>query len=215
MLGEYQVSSIENRESSIKNRVSSIETMKPIYREYFIRAALVWAGCFVLFFLVHMLVLAPQKRSKKQIEKQLAEKKQMYNSVLKATQKESRIQLSRQIEYLRSKLEDFVIDFEDSANLTFDISQIADEKKVASFSIKPKDRREAPAMANCNYISENYIEIGFAAGFNQFATFLNALERHRPVVFVDGFTITRSDRNKSDNQVDMNLAVFVRKRQDS
>ena len=191
--------------------------MKSVYRKYFTKVALIWAGCFVLFFFVYMLMLAPQKNSKERLEKQLAGKKQIYDSALKAAQEETKIQLNEQLEHLRDRLKNFVIDFEDSANLTFDISQIANEKEVTSFSIETKkDSSRDTAMSDYNYISESHIGISFfTAGFNQFAALLNALERHRPVIFVDRFAITRSERGSSDHQVNMSLAVFVRKKQDS
>jgi preprotein translocase subunit YajC len=190
--------------------------MDPIYKKYFIKVALIWAGCFVLFLFVYMLVLSPQKKSKKQIANQLAEKKRMYESVLKATQEETQIQLNEQIERLQNSLRDFVIDFEDSANLTFDISRIANEKEVASFSIKTKDKekRGSSAIPDYDYMFENHIDVKFTGGFNQFAGLLNALERHRPVVFVDRFVIARSKRGNLGHEVRMDLAVFVRKRQD-
>ena len=189
--------------------------MKPIYKKYFTTVGLIWAGCFVLFLCVYILVLAPQEKGKKQFEKQLAEKKQMYNSVLKMAQEETKIRLNEQIESLQNKLQGFVIDYEDSANLTFDISQIAKEKRVASFSIRTKNDRKNSVIPNCSYISENRFDISFTADFNQFATFLNALERHRPIVFVDKFTITRPKQDDSGHEVNMSLAVFVKKRQDS
>ena len=49
--------------------------MNPLYKKYFTTVALIWASCFMIFFFVYMLVLAPQIKSKKQIDKQLAEKK--------------------------------------------------------------------------------------------------------------------------------------------
>jgi hypothetical protein len=191
--------------------------MKSVYGKYFTKVALIWTGCFILFFFAYMLMLAPQKNSKEQLKKQLEEKKQMYNSALKATQKETQIQLNEQIEHLRNKLKDFVIDFEDSADLTFDISQIANAKEVASFSVETnrKDNSRDPAMSD-KYIFESHIDISFStADFNQFAALLNALERHRPVIFVDRFAITRPYKSGSDRQVNMSLAVFVRKIQDS
>jgi len=188
--------------------------MKSIYREYFTKVALIWVGCFVLFFFIHMLVLASQKRSRKQLEKQLAEKKQMYDYVLKASQEETIIQLNEQIECLRNGLKDYVIDFENSANITFDISQIANEKEVTSFSIKTKEKRRDSTIPDYNHILENHFDVRFTAGFNQFAALLNALERHRPVIFVNRFIIANSKQGNSGNEVSMDLAVFVRKRQD-
>lgn len=189
--------------------------MKSIYRKYFAVLALMWIGCFVLFLFVYMFVLTPQKKTKKQIQKQLDEKKQMYDAAQRAAQEETKIRLNERVEHLRNELKNFAIDFENSADLTFDISQIANEKKVDSFSIRTKDDRRGSALPNSDYISENHIDVSFTAGFNQFATFLNALERHRPVVFVDKFTITRSRQGDSGHQVKMKLAVFVRKQQDS
>ena len=182
-------------------------------RQRLMTAGLIWAACFVIFLLAYMLVLGPQKNYEKHIENKLTEKKQVYESALGAAQKETKIRLNEQIERLQNRLQDFVIDFEDSANLTFDISQIANEKNVASFSIKSKDSRGLSTIPECKYICENQIVISFIGGFNQFATFLNALEQHRPVLFVDKFTITRSGQDHSDCQVSLNVAALVKKPQ--
>jgi hypothetical protein len=162
-----------------------------------------------------MLALVPQQKSKKQIEKKLSDKKQAYHRTVKATQEETKLKLNEEIEHLRNSLKEFVIDTEDSANLIFDISQIAGEKKVGSFSIRAKNKHRGADIPNCNYIREAQIDISFNAGFNQFTTLLSMLERHRPVVFVDEFTITRSERGDLGHPVDMDVSVFVRKREDS
>jgi len=189
--------------------------MKPIYKKHLTTVALIWTGSFVLFLFVYMLVIAPQQNSKKQIAKELAEKKQIYDSALKATHEESKTKLNKQIKELENSLKEFVIDGEDTANLIFDISQIASNKKVGSFRIGVKDKRGTSDIPNCKHICESHIGISFMAGFNQFATLLNALERHRPVVFVDKLQITRSDDDNSSHQVNMDLTVFVKKQQDS
>lgn len=191
-----------------------IKTFIKIYRKYLMGAALIWAACLVLFLLVYMLVLGPQRSSKKRLESEIAEKKQLHESALRAAQEETKIQLNEQIESLRNRLKYFVIDFEDSANLTFDIGQIASEEKVASFSVKSTDDRKVSAIPDCNFISENHIDISFIAGFNQFATFVNALERHQPVLFVNKFTIVRSNQDNSVYQATLDVAAFVRKQKE-
>jgi hypothetical protein len=170
----------------------------------------------VVFFFAYMLMLAPQKNSKDQLRKQLSEKKQKYDYALKATQKETQDQLNEQIEQSRKRLKDFVTDFEDAANLTFDISQIANEKAVNSFNIETSKKDSGGDPAASKYIFESRIGISFlTANFNQFATLLNALERHQPVIFVDRFAISRSDNDNANRQVKMDLAVFIRKVQGS
>jgi hypothetical protein len=183
------------------------------YRKYLITAASIWAICFVLSLLVYVFVIRPQKHTKQRIENRLVEKKLLHESALQASQNETKIQLNEKIARLRDKLNDFVIDYEDSANLTFDISNIADEKNVASLSIKGNDKTRITEIPNCNYIGESHIDIDFIAGFNQFATFLNALERNRPVLFVDEFTIANSRQIESGYRVNLKVAVYVKKPQ--
>jgi hypothetical protein len=189
--------------------------MKSIYRKQLITAGLIWAGCFAAFVLAYMFLLAPQIKTKRQIERELAEQKQAYNRALERSQAKARIKLNEQIKHLENTLSEFAINSEDSANLIFAISQIANSKRVGEFRIGGKEKRRVSKTAKLKHISEDQIDINFTAGFNQFATLLNALERHRPVVFVDKFEITHSGRDNVGHEVDMNLAVYVTKRQDS
>jgi hypothetical protein len=186
-----------------------------IYKKYLVTTGIIWAACFVLFCLAYMIVLRPQKGNEQRLANRLAEKKQLYESVLKAAQQETRIQMNEQIRHLQEGLGDFVVDFEDSANLTFDISQMATEKEVASFSVKSRGGQDTSAIPNCIHICESNIDIGFSAGFNQFAAFLNAMERHKPVLFIDTFVVTRSKQDGPGYQVSLNVAALVRKQQDS
>ena len=186
-----------------------------VHKKYLITSGVIWAACLVLFLLAYMFIVRPQKNSKKLVETKLAEKKQVYDSAIRAAKEETKIRLNEQIESLRSRLQDFVADFEDSVNLTFDLSQIAEENKVASFGSKVKSNRGiAKKKDSKKYIQENQINISFNGNFNQFATFLNTLERHRPVIFVDKFIITRSARDESVFLVNLNVISFVRKQQE-
>ena len=184
-------------------------------KKYLIASGVIWAAYFALFLLAYMFIVRPQKNSKRLVESRLVEKQQVYESALKAEQEETKIRLNEQIESLQNRLKDFVVEFEDSANLTFDLSQIAEEKKVASFGSKVKSNRGITSNKDeYKYIHENQINISFTGDWNQFATFLNTLERHRPVIFVDKFTIARSGQDESVFRVNLNVAAFVRKQQD-
>lgn len=190
--------------------------MKAIHKKYLTTVSLIWLAFVVLFIIAYLFLLAPQRKAKKQIEQQLAEKEKIYNSVQEMAQEETKIKLNEQIKSLQNILKDFAIDFEDSANLTFDISQIANEKNVDSLSIKTRDKqkRRTATKSNLEYIQENHTDISFTASFNQFATLLNALERHRPVIFVDNFSIMHSRKNITSNEAAMNISFFVKKRRD-
>ena len=188
-----------------------------IHKKYFLMSAVIWSVCLVIFVVAYIFIIGPQKNTKKLIENKLAEKRNIYESAIKAAQDETRIQIDQQIENLHNDLKDFVADFEDSANLTFDLSQIAEEKKVTSFGSKVKSNLGLKTKKDeYKFISENEINITFSGNFNQFATFLNDLERHRPVIFVEKFSLIRSsDLKDTGYRVNLNVTAFVIKQQDT
>jgi hypothetical protein len=186
--------------------------MKQIHKKYLTNMIFVWAGCFVLFLLLYLIVLAPQNKTRKQIITELVKIKKELTDAQQASQLQNQKILKKKIEDLRQNVGDFVINFEDSANLTFDISQIADKLRLTALSINSKGNQSVPS---CKLISESQIFISFNAAFNQFITLLNELERHRPVVFVDKFAVTRSNNVYSENDVSMELSVFVTAREDA
>ena len=183
--------------------------MKLIRRKYFRAAALSWTVCFIPFLLAYLLVLAPQQRVKAQTERQLAQMKLAHNAASKAASPKAKIRLNQELEKLRQRFKDFVFDSEESANLTFDISQISNNVQVASFSIRAVPGSTGSTRSDFDYILEKRIVVDFTASFNQFAAFLNALERCQPVVFVDKFTMTRPKGHDSALEVNMDLVVFV------
>jgi hypothetical protein len=167
----------------------------------------------VLFVAAYLILLTPQKSREKYYDRTLTEKKQVYKSAQRAAQEQTKIELDKEIERLRERLKDFVVDFEDSADLTFAIGQIAMERKVAAFSIGSGNKRVASTLpvADANTVDETNIDISFVSGFNQFAAFVNNLERHRPVFFVHAFKIVRSNQDKSVYTVTLDVRALVRR----
>jgi len=189
-----------------------------IYKPYLKKTAVVWAVCAVVFLLAYAVVLRPQNHSRRSVQKKLAEKKQQYEAAQVAAQEKTKIELNEQIERLRNRVGDFVVDFENSSNLTFAIGQIASEKNVGSFSVKSKETNQAKAITakpETKHVSESQIDINFVGGFSQFANFVNALERNRPVVFVHEFAIGRARQDDSAYQVTLSVRAFVRKPQET
>ena len=185
------------------------------YKKYLMTSGIIWAACLVLFVLIYFLSLGPQNRAKKRLESELNQKKQKYEFAQNASKEETKIRLYEQIEDLSNKLDIFVIDYEESANLSFDISQIASDKKVSSLIVENDNKKTASAVSDSNNIFESHISVKFVGGFKQFAAFLNALERNKPVLFVKEFTISPANQNVSAYQVKLDVAAFVRKRQDT
>jgi len=182
------------------------------YKKYILTMSVVWAASLVLFVLAYFLVISPQLKVKAQLVSELAEKQQIYDAAVSAAQEDNKKKQAEEIEGLKGKLGDYAVEFEESANLTFDIGRIAADKQLGSFTIKTPDQSKDSDKLGPKYLQENRIEIAFASNFRQFAALLNALERHRPVIFVDRFKVLRSGQGEASNKVDMDLSVFVRKR---
>ena len=184
--------------------------MKSNIAKYIKLAALIWSCCFIVFLLVFLLVLSPLSRHRTQVESEFKKVKSDADSALLASEEETKIRLNEQIQDLNDTLGNFVIDSENTSNLIYQISGISNEIELKAFQITPTGQNIS-TFDNCKYISGQLYQVGFIASFNQFATFLNALERYRPVIFIDTFSITRSRQGENSHTVDMQLAILVLK----
>ena len=185
--------------------------MKSIYRKYFTMGIIFWAVCFVALLLSYLIVLSPQERLRRMTEKKLEETNRLAQSAREAAEEKNKNKLLDQLTSSNKRLRDFVVEQENAANLTFDIGRISSDIKLNSFSSIPTSSEGTLKTDNYKHIIARQISVNFNSSFNKFAIFLNALERYRPVVFIDTFSITRSPEGESGHKVDMKLAVMVEK----
>jgi len=178
-------------------------------------SAVIWMMCMIAFALSYFFVIMPQNHSKKVLNKELEKKKQEYQSAQNAAKEETKKKALEEIDKLREKLDDFTIDFRNSSNLTFLIGQIARENNVNSLNIINKNNPVIPKANESAKVIENHLELRFRANFSQFAAFLNQLERSEPVLFVNKFTIIRSDLKDELCNITMDIASFIRTQQEN
>ena len=175
---------------------------------------IVWGSSLVLFAGVYYTVISPQLKVKAKLFKDVTVKKDLYNMAVNASLEENKKKLADDVELLRAKLNGYVTEYDDFANLTFAISRIAGEKQVSSFTVRIPDDKQQDALSPKNLL-ENRMEVSYSSDFMQFLNFLNTLERHQPVVFVDRFRVQRGDQGAASNKVDMTLSFYVRKKLES
>ncbi|MHC4740847.1 MAG: GspMb/PilO family protein [Planctomycetota bacterium] len=186
--------------------------MKKNTKKYYTTVILVWAGCAIILSFAYMIVLVPQRQQRKAIAERLQRQIRAFEEAEKANKQETQDKFAAELETLKLGLKDYVVDFADSANLTFDISEIAAQHQMDAFSIRTQENRATTKLADLQYIDEDYFDVSLVADFNKFAMFLNALERHDPTLLVDEFSITRSKELTAEHQAKLNLAVLVRKK---
>ena len=184
-------------------------------RKFVTISAAIWLVYMLAFICVYFVVIFPQHQSKKMLENELNKKKQMLESAQNSAKEENKNRAIEEINILRDKLGVFTTDFRNSASLTFHVSQIARENSVNSLNIESKGNTVATESTESDNIIENHFAVSFMAGFNQFATFLNELERNQPILFVNDFLIIRSNLNDSLCNVTMDVTAFIRKQQEN
>jgi hypothetical protein len=189
--------------------------IKRILKEYGMTLGMIWGACFIIFVFTYAMIIKPQQVFKRELAGQIEEKKRDYMAAREISQDVFRKRLLLEVDELESKLRNYVADANGSANLTFDISQIANQNNVASFSIKSRANNNFFEIPQCSLIGENRMDVSFMSDFKQFAVFLNSLERYEPVVFVDSFSVMSGRHSDEGNRVIMGLSVFVEKPLDS
>jgi len=186
--------------------------MKSIYSKYFKIGIIFWAICFIVLFFSYLLVLAPQEKQRRETERKLNDTKNLAQSAKEAAEEKNKAKLIALLTDSGNELKDFVVDPENATNLTLDLGRISSDVKLNAFSSIFAGSEGATKTDSYKHINPRQISVNFNSSFNNFAVFLNNLERRRPVIFVDTFSITRSTESDSGHKVDMKLAVLVGKK---
>lgn len=185
--------------------------MKPVNRRYLRIMAIAWGIALVVFAVFYLLVLIPQTKQRGRIEADYNKAKSEADAAAFASNISQQQKLNQQVETMDARAGDFVFTTADAGNLVFDISKISSEIGLKTFGVSSSGNERISLYDNCRHIFAKRIQVSFNAGFNNFAAFINVLEKHRPVIFVNTFSITRVQQGEAANKVDMELAVLVGK----
>ena len=177
--------------------------------------AAIWVCGVVLLILFHSYIIGGQEQAMEEITQQIAEKERhrqlLQNESLSAWEAKQKASLQTR----RDTVDEYVGDFNDSSSLTFLLSAIAREANVDSFSSKSGKGGTDVGTEACKYIKEQHASVSFSGVFADFVSFVNALERNEPVVFVDKFSVEPQSGQSVNVDADMSLSVFVKRRVDS
>jgi Tfp pilus assembly protein PilO len=185
-----------------------------VRNKYVLIMALVWGPCLVLAVLFYLFVLAPQMQRVVALEAELVDVRGLYSQATEAAKKENQVRLTEAVDEIHHRVSDFVLRLETAPDLAFEIANLANETQVGSFAMKPQGNGGSEPVVNCEWIGQKQIDVRFTSHYEQFATLLNALERHRPVLFVETFAIHHPLEEATRPQAEMQLAVLVEKPRD-
>jgi hypothetical protein len=180
-----------------------------VRNKYLMVTAVVWGVCLALTAASYAVILRPHMDYGKALEAKVAVCKEQYAQAVQAAKEKDQDRLVQQVESLRNRVADFVVSLQEAPDLAFKIGELANEAKLESFGLRPVSNSRPEALPDFERIGERRAALTFSGGFRRFAAFLNTLERHHPVIFVETFTITRPVEKDSEPQASMELAVLV------
>jgi len=182
-----------------------------IRNRYLLVLAVIWGPCFLGATVCYALLLRPQLDHKKGLEAKVAHYKEQHARALQAAKEKNQGHLAAEVESLQRRIGQFVVSLAEAPDLAFKIGELANEAKLGSFGMRPAHRSGSDTLPHLEHVGQKHVDLAFSAGFWRFAAFLNALERHHPVLFVETFAINRPMEQHTEPQARMELAVLVEK----
>jgi len=182
-----------------------------VRNRYLLVLAMAWGPCLLLAAASYAVILRPQLDYRRELEDTLAGSREQYARALAAAQEKNQERLAAELEGWRHRIADFVVRLEDAPDLAFKIGALANTAGLESFSMKPVNKTGPEIPPEVESLAQRRVALTFAASFGRFAAFLNTLERHRPVLFVETFAISRPLDKEAEPQTSMELAVLVEK----
>jgi Tfp pilus assembly protein PilO len=180
-----------------------------VRNKYLLIMIMAWGPCLLTAGAAYALVLRPQVECRQELEADVATCKEHYARAVEAAKEKDQSRLAAEVEDLHNRIGDFVMSRADAPELAFNVGALANEQRLVAFGIRPTQRNGTESSSSFERIAEKHVNLTFSGGFRSFAAFLNTLERHRPVLFVETFTINRPMDRNAEPQVSMELAVLV------
>jgi hypothetical protein len=184
--------------------------MSPIQKKYLAILATVWGCGFLALFAFHLCLVLPQNEIFAFLQEKLQKKQLELNDTKFANKEEIRAAWQQKIDTLADKLADFVAEPNVLDKLAFTMSKIAGEIKVDGYTSRDTSGELYSKIPNFKYTGQAETSISFNGTFSKLAKFINTLERSKPVIFIDSFTITKSQASTTEHKANILLKVLVR-----
>ncbi len=183
--------------------------MKASEKYLIVKVAVIWGLCAFAVMGFCLGVVFPAKRSARKVTRRLDEITGRYEEAGKFVRDGRLEEMRRQVVLLRAELEKYLVSSDAARDNASGISGIAERAGIKEYSTRYRGGRLITDLDNCLHVGASWIDISWEGDFEQFARLVNELERHRPVVFVDGFLISRPDNPGEGCQIELSLVILV------
>ena len=160
-------------------------------KQYGLLVGCTWGLWVAIVVVAYFLVLGPQQVAVAKLGKEFNISIEQYTMVQTAQRKETKGHIETTLKEQVEKTSRFVVPSDTASGMTLHISQLASEHGLSEFSTKTRELSSTFGTDSKAKITDAWLELSFACTFNQFAAFLNSLERSQPVIFVETAQISR------------------------
>jgi hypothetical protein len=171
--------------------------------------ALVWGTSLLLLAVIYVFLMTPQKDELKILRSELVEKEQQYSNSEIADDAGTRTQLNKETKQLSEELAEYVVGLDDLSKVTFSVKKVASEIGLRKYEGHLIAGLYVP-IDNCYRIGSMNTRLNFNSTFNELAGFINILERHKPIIFIENFSVEQPSGTEAELQISMVFSTFVR-----
>ncbi|MBN1819021.1 MAG: hypothetical protein JW828_16795 [Sedimentisphaerales bacterium] len=157
--------------------------------------------------------LRPQTQRLESLQQQLSETSQRWTEVRQAKTPQAMQRLQDRLEVIQDRLGEFMVSADSDTSVNFQIGRLANELELRNLTSERKEGFSQKVLDGYKNLGEVWMELNFESDFPKFAEFVNQLERHRPVLFVEKFRIEQKPHKPAVKDVQLTLCFFIESRE--
>lgn len=178
-------------------------------KKYWIVVALVWGPWLVLCALGYFFILQPQAHLYNAIHQELSVSNDRVSVARMAALQDTRDRQSQLLSELQARIGEFLAAPAQQDRVLFEISRMANAYGLADYAGKSRQDPWGDEESEQVKIQRMWLTVTFEAPFQQFAAFINDMERNIPAVFVESARIERSRENPKQHRAQLLVAFFT------
>jgi hypothetical protein len=175
--------------------------------------AMVWAICAGVFLCGMIFFGQSQTGSLDLARRNLLESRENLAVAQNAQKSETKQRTKERLIRAQESLDAFSCPAAAESALVFQIGQLAHTLALKQFTSRFPDNAPEQILEKSERIGEGWLTVEFIADYLALAEFINGLERHEPVLFVESIHLRRTEDSSEEAAVRMNLSYLIRKGQ--
>lgn len=176
---------------------------------YPVMLAAVWIIFLIVSIVGYWQLYQPLQAERIEVQRQFSESSQQLEQARLAARQETKQQIQQRLEHSTQTIADFCVPSESVTNLVFQIGQIANDLHLIDFSSKNQKNAYTSTLGTAKRMSEGWLIVEFFASFEQFARFINQLERNCPAVFVEKVQFRRGTAESKGHDIKLELSFLT------